>query len=100
MGKSKKDTIEVLNDQTELYKIMTRLKEHGRYSYSIPNKQKQANIAITIGMKGKPLVEKGLLTPPAVCRNHGINVYALPINVEIEEMKLRKKSIFKFKKKF
>ena len=100
MGRKTIQSITINFEQQELYKIFKKLEIHGRAGFSFPDKQKQAKLARTIGMKGKPLIKKNLLYPPSLAKYYGINIVALPVDVQIVEKKLNKKSIFMFKKKF
>jgi len=100
MGRKTIPSMKIDFKEQDLYRIFKKLEIHGRAGFRFDDKQKQATIAKTIGIRGKPLVEKKLLYPPAICRNHGINVVALPVDVKVVEKKLGRFSVFQFKKKF
>ena len=91
-----KNSIGIRSSEKELYRIFKDLERHGRTTFSYPDYNKQKNIAISIGMRGKSLYERGLFLPPAQTRRHRINIVALPIDVEIKE---EKKGIFRFKRR-
>jgi len=100
MGRRSIPSIKIDFEEKDLYRIFKKLETHGRAGFNYEDKQKQAKIARTIGIKGKPLVEKKMLYPPAKCKYHGINLVALPVDVEVVEKKLGRFSLFQFKRKF
>lgn len=88
-----KDSIKVLPTEKELYRIFKDLEKHGRTIFDYPNRSKQQGVARKIGIRGKSLIEKELLLPPARTRTTRINIIAVPPNVIVRE---KKKGIFNF----
>jgi len=89
----------VKHTETELYRIFKELEWYGRSAFSYPNNpDRQRGIARSIGIRGKPLVKRDLFIPPAMTRQHRINIVALPIDVKIEEKKNGNGSRFYFRK--
>ena len=94
-----KNSIGIQASEKELYRIFKDLEQHGRATFSYPDVAKHNGIAKSIGIRGKPLYEKGLFYPPAHTRQHRINIVALPIGVKIVEKKTSNGSRFFFQRK-
>ena len=88
-------------EDVELYRLFKRLEKYGRVAFSYPNNpRKQRGMARSIGIRGKPLIDKGLLHPPTVTHNRypSTNIIALPVDVKIVERKGKNNSYFDFQK--
>jgi len=93
--------LEVPHKKKSFYRVCKELEEYGRSAFSFPNdSKKQSNLARSIGMKGKTLVERDLLGPVTVTRHRypPTNVVILPINVKIVEDKKKNFSRFYFRR--
>jgi len=93
-----KNSIGIKESEKELYRIFKDLERHGRATFSYNDPVKHQSISRSIGIRGKPLYEKGLFYPPASTRQHRINIVALPIGVQVKEKKIKKKHHFFFKR--
>jgi hypothetical protein len=92
-----KNIITVLSSEKDLYRIFKELEKHGRSNFSYQDLDKHRGIARKIGIRGKQLVERGLLIPPLSSTNkHRVTGVQLPIGVKIEEKKTFNGSRFFF----
>lgn len=82
-----KYSIPIKKDEKELYRIFKDLEKYGRTTFSYPDSKKQQGIARSIGIRAKHLFKQDLMLPPAMTRQHRINIVALPTNVQIVEKK-------------
>lgn len=97
-----KNSIGIRAGEKELYRIFTDVELHSRATFSYKDPVKQQSIARIIGIRSKPLVERGLFNPIAITRQHidrrPVNVVTLPIGVKGEIKKVGNGSRFYFKR--
>ena len=86
-----KNSIGIKSTEKELFHIFRDVELHSRATFSYPDPAKQQSIARVIGIRSKPLVERGLFNPVAITRQHinrrPVNVVTLPIGVKGENKK-------------
>jgi len=99
-----KYSIQVKHGEKELYRIFKDLENHGRTTFSYPDRAKRNGISRSIGLKTKPLIERGLFYPPLNSRDshqvkHPFTGIILPIGVNVKEKKYGNASRFFFQRK-
>lgn len=81
-----KYSIKVLPTEKELYRIFKDLERHNRATFNFPDRSKHNGIARSIGIRGKPLIDNGLLVPPLSSTNrHTVTGVQTPIGVRVSE---------------
>jgi len=92
-------SFKVREEEKELYRISKELELYGRSGFSFSDRKKQQNIARTLGVRGKLIIENDLLFPVTLARHHGVNVIAVPPNVSVKSKKIFKGWRFSFHRK-
>lgn len=89
-----KYSIKVPPTKIELYKVFKNLEKNQRTIFSFPDRTKHSGLARSIGIVGKPLIERKLLIPPLSSTNQRrMTGVQLPIGVKTIE---KKKGFFDF----
>jgi len=102
-----KYSIKVRHTEKELYRIFNDVKLYKRAEWCFPkNPKKQRGLARSIGIRAKPLIDKGLLNPTTITHNRypSLNILTVPtpnaskfFDIDVIEIKGKKMSWFEFK---
>ena len=95
-----KQYITIQNTEKELYRIFKDLERYGRTTFSYPDRYKHTGIARSIGIRGKPFIDRELLIPPLSSTNrHRMTGVQVPPGVQVSEKRTKKGIRFYFQRK-